>query len=450
MFVVDITFEGDAGSTETVFVRRPYVTVGADESAHVVVSEMASIGFALGITRELGRQFKVSPVLVREDAAPFFIGGVYQGSAQIDLGPCSIVITSLDLDLVLRENEAVDRAGVRILRRAFSDKVPEFPAVMITKPSRALISFSPDQPLVIGRSRMSGVRLDLATVSLQHARVGFESGSFWVEDLGSTNGTFVEDRQVSSRISVSPGVPVHIGKHATVVGVVSAEQIAQLDNPQMNIAASSVAVEPDRTYPCLLSLSEAARPSRLALKRGQRVLIGRDPSCDMWLGAPHVSRRHCEVEVSKAGLVTVTDTSTNGTSFDGGFLREGETHQATDEAFVLDFGTGMTVAVCFSQQQEESFKSAEGDANAFTGASQYDSGVNGGLQARLPRERRTTTWFNVQAAGIQQTDEGVRGNLTAMLSGLTPTGRIAMVLTGVGLVGLIGVLGSMLVAGLRW
>lgn len=450
MFVVDITFEGDANSTETVFVRRPYVTVGAEESAHVVVSEMSSVGFALGITRELGRQFKVSPVLVKGDAAPFFIGGVYQGSAQIDLGPCSVVITSLDLDLVLRENEAVDRAGVRILRRAFSDKVPDFPAVMITKPSRALISFSPDQPLVIGRSRTSGVRLDLSTVSLQHARVGFESGSFWVEDLGSTNGTFVEDRQVSSRISVSPGVPVYIGKHATIVGVVSAEQIAQLDHPQPSTVASSAAVEPEKTYPCIISLSEAARPSRLALKRGQRVLIGRDPSCDMWLGAPHVSRRHCEVEVSKAGLVTVTDTSTNGTSYDGGFLREGEAHQSSDEAFVLDFGTGMTVAVCFSQQHEESFKAADGDANAFTANAHNALGTSGAAQARVPRERRTTTWFNVQAAGIQQTDDGVRGNLAAMLGGLTPTGRAAMVLAGVGLVGLIGVLGSMLVAGLRW
>ncbi|MEY4701137.1 MAG: hypothetical protein RL326_1324, partial [Pseudomonadota bacterium] len=139
MFVVDITFEGDASSTETVFVRRPYVIVGADEGAHVVVGEMSAAGFCLGITRELGRQFKISPVLLKDDVAPFFIGGTYHGSAQIDVGPCTVVITALDLDLVLRENEAVDRAGVRILRRAFSDKVPDYPAVMITKPSRALI-----------------------------------------------------------------------------------------------------------------------------------------------------------------------------------------------------------------------------------------------------------------------------------------------------------------------
>jgi pSer/pThr/pTyr-binding forkhead associated (FHA) protein len=450
VFVVDITFQGDANSTETVFVRRPYVTVGADESAHVVVSEMSNVGFSLGITRELGRQFKVSPVLVKGDAAPFFIGGIYQGTAQIDVGPCTVVVTALDLDLVLRENEAVDRAGVRILRRAFSDKVPDFPAVMITKPARALISFSPDQPLVIGRSRMSGVRLDLSTVSLQHARVGFESGSFWVEDLGSTNGTFVEDRQVSSRIAVSPGVPIHIGKHATIVGVVSAEQIAQLDHPQPRASASSAAVEPDKTYPCLISVSEAARPSRLALKRGQRVLIGRDPSCDLWLGAPHVSRRHCEVEVSKAGLVTVTDTSTNGTVYDGGLLREGESHQTSERAFVLDFGTGMTVAVCFSQEQEDRYQSAHGDATAFTEASHNGVGVSVGAAPRVPRERRTTTWFNVQAAGIQQADTGVRGSFSVMFGGLTPTGRVAMVLAGVGLVGLLGVLGSMLAAGLRW
>lgn len=450
MFVVDITFEGDASSTETVFVRRPYVIVGADEGAHVVVGEMSAAGFCLGITRELGRQFKISPVLLKDDVAPFFIGGTYHGSAQIDVGPCTVVITALDLDLVLRENEAVDRAGVRILRRAFSDKVPDYPAVMITKPSRALISFSPDQPLVIGRSRMSAVRLDLSTVSLQHARVGFESGSFWVEDLGSTNGTFVEDRQVSSRIVVSPGVPIHIGKHATLVGVVSAEQIAQLDTPQTRVASAGAAVEPDKTYPCLISVSEAARPSRLALRKGQRVLIGRDPSCDMWLGAPHVSRRHCEVEVSKAGLVTVTDTSTNGTAYDGGLLREGETHQSSADAFVLDFGTGMTVAVCFSQDQEDCYQRAQGEANAFSDSGASGVGAVGNAPTRVPRERRTTTWFNIQAAGIQQPETGVRRNVAVMIGGLTPTGRIAMMLAGVGLVGLLGVLGSMLAAGLRW
>ncbi len=450
MFVVDITFEGDVNSTEKVFVRRPYVTVGADESAHVVVSEMSVVGFCLGITRELGREFRIAPVLVKDDASAFFMGGTYNGSARIDVGPCAVVVTALDLDLVLRENEAVDRAGVRILRRAFSDKVPDFPAVMITKPSRALLSFSPDQPLVVGRSRMSAVRLDLPTVSLQHARVGFESGSFWVEDLGSTNGTFVEDRQVSSRIVVSPGVPIHIGRHATLVGVVSAEQIAQLDSPQPRTAAAGAVVEPDKTYPCLISVSEAARPSRLALKRGQKVLIGRDPSCDLWLGAPHVSRRHCEVQVSKAGLVTVTDSSTNGTAYDGGLLRAGETHQASDRAFVLDFGTGMTVAVCFSQEQEDSYQRARGDANAFSITEHGGEVAGGNAPTRVPRERRTTTWFNLQAAGIQQAETGVRGNLTAMMGGLTPTGRIAMMLAGAGLIGLLGVLGSMLIAGLRW
>jgi hypothetical protein len=148
--------------------------------------------------------------------------------------------------------------------------------------------------------------------------------------------------------------------------------------------------------------------------------------------------------------VTVTDSSTNGTAYDGGLLRAGETHQASDRAFVLDFGTGMTVAVCFSQEQEDSYQRARGDANAFSITEHGGEVAGGNAPTRVPRERRTTTWFNLQAAGIQQAETGVRGNLTAMMGGLTPTGRIAMMLAGAGLIGLLGVLGSMLIAGLRW
>src|SRR5690242_8085027 len=44
-------------------------------------------------------------------------------------------------------------------------------------------------PLTIGRHVAAAVRLDLPAVSRQHARVTFERGRYFLEDLGSSNGT---------------------------------------------------------------------------------------------------------------------------------------------------------------------------------------------------------------------------------------------------------------------
>jgi hypothetical protein len=58
----------------------------------------------------------------------------------------------------------------------------------------------------------------------------------------------------------------------------------------------------------------------------------------------------------------------------------------------------------------------------------------------------------MQAEGFQglQQHRGMRENVHAMFMGLTPVGRVAMVLVGMGLLGVLGVAGSMLISGLRW
>lgn len=450
MFVVDITFQGETSSTERVFVRRPYLTIGAAETSHVVVGEMVSLGFGLQIQRDLARSFKVSTVSEAGDSSAAFVGGTYDGRARLDLGVVMLEITALDLDLLIRESEPLDKAGVRILRRAFRDEVPEFPALVVTEPTRAILSFWPDQPLTVGRARTAAVRLDVGTVSLQHARIGYESGEFWVEDLGSTNGTFAGDKQVSSRTAVAAGIPIRLGKGACVVGVTSRKQLVELDGvPEGFRAPSNTA---DALFPSLVSMAEVARPSRVVLKPGTRVDIGRDPSCGLWLGAPHVSRKHCTVEISKAGVVTVADTSTNGTAFDAGVLRSQESYQSSGQPLVLDFGAGVTVALCFSGNDEQVFQQAHGSPMAFKGGAAGAAGATNPTQGGRQRERRTTTWFNIDSTNLRQleTKQSLPSRLRAMATGLTLPGKVALGVIALGFVGLLSLIGSMLITGLQW
>lgn len=65
--------------------------------------------------------------------------------------------------------------------------------------------------LTIGRAVGCHISLDDTFVSQLHARVFRKDGVLHVEDLGSTNGTFLNDAQVSSPAIVRNGDRVRIG-----------------------------------------------------------------------------------------------------------------------------------------------------------------------------------------------------------------------------------------------
>lgn len=59
--------------------------------------------------------------------------------------------------------------------------------------------------IVAGREQDCGLVLTEGHPSRRHARLTVEGGEVWVEDLGSTNGTFVNDRKVESAVKLAPG-----------------------------------------------------------------------------------------------------------------------------------------------------------------------------------------------------------------------------------------------------
>jgi hypothetical protein len=69
-----------------------------------------------------------------------------------------------------------------------------------------------DVPLDIGRDATMPLALAGDTqASRRHARIAPQNGGAVVEDLGSTNGTFVNDQQIYSPHPISPGDRVRIG-----------------------------------------------------------------------------------------------------------------------------------------------------------------------------------------------------------------------------------------------
>jgi pSer/pThr/pTyr-binding forkhead associated (FHA) protein len=68
------------------------------------------------------------------------------------------------------------------------------------------------RPILIGRADDSTLVLDDDYASTRHARISMQGDEWYVEDLGSTNGTYLDRAKVTGPTRVPPGVPVRIGK----------------------------------------------------------------------------------------------------------------------------------------------------------------------------------------------------------------------------------------------
>ncbi|MBL7163645.1 MAG: FHA domain-containing protein [Anaerolineales bacterium] len=66
--------------------------------------------------------------------------------------------------------------------------------------------------ITIGRDPNCECAIDSKTVSTHHARLSYDRGQWWVEDLESTNGTLLNQEPVTSPTVLAPGDQLRCGK----------------------------------------------------------------------------------------------------------------------------------------------------------------------------------------------------------------------------------------------
>jgi hypothetical protein len=69
-----------------------------------------------------------------------------------------------------------------------------------------------EAPITIGRAEDSTLVITDDFASARHARLVLRDGGWFVEDLGSTNGTYLDRGKVSGPTPVPLGVPIRIGR----------------------------------------------------------------------------------------------------------------------------------------------------------------------------------------------------------------------------------------------
>lgn len=148
---------------------------------------------------------------------------------------------------------------------------------------------------VIGGGGDCDIVVDRPTVSARHCRLTCTPEGFFLEDLRSTNGTFVNDLRIDGRVPVSPTDRITLG---LTVAMPWPEVV------QSRGRAAAGFPEPARTV-----LTEST-------------IVGRDANCDLVLDDPIVSRRHARL-ICLGTRITVEDLhSTNGTFVNGSRIEQ--------------------------------------------------------------------------------------------------------------------------------
>jgi pSer/pThr/pTyr-binding forkhead associated (FHA) protein len=71
--------------------------------------------------------------------------------------------------------------------------------------------------ITIGRDSTNGITINDAEISRRHARLSFQGGKYILEDLGSTNGTFVNGQRLAGPRVLKTGEVVSFGEQIVLV-----------------------------------------------------------------------------------------------------------------------------------------------------------------------------------------------------------------------------------------
>ena len=84
--------------------------------------------------------------------------------------------------------------------------------VVIEGPLKGTIIPLGQSDITIGRAGDSTIVLDDDYASSNHARISFVDGSWVAQDLGSTNGTWIDRARITTPITLRPGQQIKVGR----------------------------------------------------------------------------------------------------------------------------------------------------------------------------------------------------------------------------------------------
>ncbi len=121
--------------------------------------------------------------------------------------------------------------------------MPEFQLVMRAGPTPGKAFPVSGKSFTIGREPGNGIVINDPEISRKHSRMWLQGSTYSIEDLGSTNGTFVNGVRLSAPHSLRPGEVVALGEQISLVfeAVVSDPNATVMHAAKPNVPAPAPA-----------------------------------------------------------------------------------------------------------------------------------------------------------------------------------------------------------------
>jgi pSer/pThr/pTyr-binding forkhead associated (FHA) protein len=136
----------------------------------------------------------------------------------------------------------------------------QFQFVMRSGPTPGVIFPLEGDQLIIGRDPSNSVAINDAEISRKHSRLTFQGGKYVLEDLGSTNGTFVNGQRLAGPVVLKPGDVVSLGEQIVLMyDAINVDPGATIASPRHAVRATPPPVQqPVAPAPVVTPLYSAA------------------------------------------------------------------------------------------------------------------------------------------------------------------------------------------------
>lgn len=171
----------------------------------------------------------------------------------------------------------------------------------------------PQNVYVLGRDPAADIYIDSPRLSRTHLRLTFNGDSWLLEDLGSTNGTYLRSKRID-RLTISKNTLIYLGGFENFrlnISVISSDPARNKNRLNRNLHETTLST--GKYNPADFESNERPR-----IRLQQRIKIGRDLGSDWLIENLNVSRNHAEIIQNTSGRYEIVDLkSTNGTYLNG-------------------------------------------------------------------------------------------------------------------------------------
>ena len=94
--------------------------------------------------------------------------------------------------------------------------------IILDSDPQAVKQYFSQNEIIVGRDETCDITLNDAVISAKHARLIHRNMHWWIEDLNSTNGSFLNDERVESPAILINGDEIRVGRNILVVEIETA------------------------------------------------------------------------------------------------------------------------------------------------------------------------------------------------------------------------------------